>query len=34
VQLVTPSAQRLAPKTRAFLDHAARSLASLEVIRH
>ncbi|HYV66855.1 MAG TPA: LysR family transcriptional regulator [Myxococcales bacterium] len=32
VQLVTPSAQ-VAPKTRAFLDHAARSLAGLEVIR-
>jgi len=33
VQLVTPSARHLAPKTRAFLDHAARSLAALEVIR-
>jgi len=33
VQLVTPSARHLAPKTRAFLDHAARSLAALEVLR-
>jgi len=33
VQLVTPSAQHLAPKVRAFLDHAARSLATLDVIR-
>jgi DNA-binding transcriptional LysR family regulator len=33
VQLVTPSARHLPPKTRAFLDHAARSLATLDVIR-
>src|SRR5436190_1701574 len=33
VQLVTPSARHLAPKTRAFLDHAVRSFAGLEVIR-
>ncbi len=33
VQLVTPSARHLAPKTRAFLDHAARSFATLDVIR-
>jgi len=33
VQLVTPSAQRVAPKVRAFADHAARSLATLEVLR-
>jgi DNA-binding transcriptional LysR family regulator len=33
VQLVTPSAQHLAPKTRAFLDHTIRSFASLDVIR-
>jgi DNA-binding transcriptional LysR family regulator len=33
VQLVTPSAQRLPPRTRAFLDHAVRALASLDVIR-
>jgi DNA-binding transcriptional LysR family regulator len=33
VQLVTPSAQHLAPKTRAFLEHAARSLANLDAIR-
>jgi DNA-binding transcriptional LysR family regulator len=33
VQLVTPSAQHLAPKTRAFLDHAIRAFAALEVIR-
>src|SRR5207302_6977615 len=31
VQLVTPSAQRVAPKVRAFVDHAARSLGTLEV---
>ncbi len=30
---LTPSAQHLAPKTRAFLEHAARSFASLDVIR-
>ena len=33
VNLVVPSAQRLAPKLRAFLDHAARSLLSLDVLR-
>jgi DNA-binding transcriptional LysR family regulator len=33
VQIVTPSAQHLAPKTRAFVDHAIRAFASLEVIR-
>jgi DNA-binding transcriptional LysR family regulator len=33
VQLVTPSAQHLAPRVRAFLDHAARSFATLDVIR-
>lgn len=33
VQLVVPSARHLALKTRAFLDHAARSLSSLAVIR-
>jgi DNA-binding transcriptional LysR family regulator len=33
VQIVTPSAQQLAAKTRAFVDHAARAFASLEVIR-
>src|SRR5205814_2987709 len=33
VQLVTPSAQHLAPKTRAFLDHAVRAFSALEVIR-
>jgi len=32
VQLVVPSAQHLAPKTRAFLDHAARALATLAVL--
>ncbi|HKA87179.1 MAG TPA: LysR family transcriptional regulator [Haliangiales bacterium] len=32
VQLVVPSARHLAPKTRAFLDHAARSLAALGVL--
>ncbi len=33
VQLVVPSARHLATKTRAFLDHAARSLATLAVLR-
>jgi DNA-binding transcriptional LysR family regulator len=33
VQLAVPSAQHLAPKVRAFLDHAARALASLDVLR-
>ena len=33
VQLVTPSARHMPPKVRAFLDHAARSLGALEVIR-
>jgi len=33
VQLVTTSAQHLAPKVRAFLDHATRSFATLDVIR-
>lgn len=32
VHLVTPSAQRLPPRTRAFLDHAVHALASLDVI--
>ena len=32
-ELVTPSAQRVAPKVRAFVDHAARSLGTLEVLR-
>jgi DNA-binding transcriptional LysR family regulator len=33
VNLVVPSAQRLAPRVRAFLDHAARSLLALDVLR-
>jgi DNA-binding transcriptional LysR family regulator len=33
VQLVVPSAQHLSAKARGFLDHAARSLATLGVIR-
>lgn len=33
VQLVVPSGQHLAPKVRAFLDHAALRLSQLEVIR-
>ena len=33
VQLVTTSAQHLAPKVCAFLDHATRSFATLDVIR-
>jgi DNA-binding transcriptional LysR family regulator len=33
VQLVVPSARNLAPKVRAFLDHAARALSALGVIR-
>ena len=33
VQLVVPSARHLSPKTRSFVDHAARALASLGVIR-
>jgi DNA-binding transcriptional LysR family regulator len=33
VQLVTPSAQHMPPKTRAFLDHAAAELAKLPVLR-
>ena len=33
VHIVTPSAQHLAAKTRAFVDHATRAFASLEVIR-
>jgi DNA-binding transcriptional LysR family regulator len=33
VQIVTPSARHLAAKTRAFVDHATRAFASLEVIR-
>ncbi len=33
VQLVVPSARHLAPKTRSFVDHAARVLAALGVIR-
>jgi DNA-binding transcriptional LysR family regulator len=33
VQLVVPSGQHLAPKVRAFLDHAAQRLLQLGVIR-
>lgn len=33
VQLVVPSARHLAAKTRSFIDHAARALAALPVIR-
>jgi DNA-binding transcriptional LysR family regulator len=33
VQLVVPSARHLSPKARSFLDHAARALATLGVIR-
>lgn len=33
VQLVVPGGQHLAPKVRAFLDHAAQRLLQLEVIR-
>lgn len=33
VQLVVPSARHLASKTRSFVDHAARALATLSVIR-
>lgn len=33
VQLVVPSARHLPPKTRSFVDHAARALASLSVIQ-
>jgi len=33
VQLVVPSAQHLSAKARSFLDHAARALATLGVIR-
>jgi DNA-binding transcriptional LysR family regulator len=33
VQLVVPSARHLAPKVRAFLDHAAGALLSLDVLR-
>ena len=33
VQLVVPSAQHLSPKARSFVDHAARALATLAVIR-
>jgi DNA-binding transcriptional LysR family regulator len=33
VQLVVPSARHLSPKTRSFVDHAARALATLAVIR-
>jgi DNA-binding transcriptional LysR family regulator len=33
VQLVVPSARHMTAKVRAFLDHAARSLSALEVIR-
>jgi hypothetical protein len=32
MQLVVPSARHLAPKTRAFVDHAVRSLTTLRVI--
>ena len=33
VQLVVPSARHLAAKSRSFVDHAARALAALAVIR-
>jgi DNA-binding transcriptional LysR family regulator len=33
VQLVVPSARHLAAKSRSFVDHAARALATLGVIR-
>lgn len=33
VQLVVPSARHLAAKTRSFVDHAARALAALDVLR-
>jgi DNA-binding transcriptional LysR family regulator len=33
VQLVVPSARHLSPKARSFIDHAARALATLPVIR-
>lgn len=33
VQLVVPSGRHMAPRVRAFLDHAARHLGTLEVIR-
>jgi DNA-binding transcriptional LysR family regulator len=33
VQLVVPSTQHLSPKARSFVDHAARSLATLGIIR-
>lgn len=33
VQLVVPSARHLAPKVRSFVDHAARALAALDVLR-
>jgi DNA-binding transcriptional LysR family regulator len=33
VQLVVPSARHLSPKARGFVDHAARALATLSVIR-
>jgi DNA-binding transcriptional LysR family regulator len=33
VQLVVPSARHLSPKARSFIDHAARALATLGVIR-
>ncbi|HEY0480179.1 MAG TPA: LysR family transcriptional regulator [Kofleriaceae bacterium] len=33
VQLVVPSARHLSPKARSFVDHAARALATLGVIR-
>lgn len=33
VQLVTPGGRHMAPRVRAFLDHAARHLSTLEVIR-
>ena len=33
VQLVVPAGRALAPKTRSFVDHAARALATLAVIR-
>jgi DNA-binding transcriptional LysR family regulator len=33
VQLVVPSARHLSPKARSFIDHAARALTTLPVIR-
>jgi DNA-binding transcriptional LysR family regulator len=33
VQLVVPSARHISPKARGFVEHAARALATLGVIR-